>query len=163
MVQRDYGYNQPLGLPGGIYDLSPKKIVTRTTDPNVSVKPGMGLVRGASEGETVKLPVTGTAADKFEGILVHGSKQLEQTMNGAVATAGSDTVGLMQRGRIWGLIASTATIAYGKGVALILSGENVGRFTDASDESESQKVALPDVIFTGRADKDNEIAVIEMK
>lgn len=57
MVQRDYGYNQPLGLPGGIFDLSVKDIVTRVTDPGVSVKPGMGMVKGASAGETVKLPV----------------------------------------------------------------------------------------------------------
>ena len=50
MVQRDYGYNQPLGLPGGIFDLSVKDIVTRVTDPGVSVKPGMGMVKGASAG-----------------------------------------------------------------------------------------------------------------
>ena len=163
MVQRDYGYNQPLGLPGGIFDLSVKDIVTRVTDPGVSVKPGMGMVKGASAGETVKLPVTGSTAADFEGIFVHGSKQLEHNMAGVVGTEGGDTVGLMKKGRIWALIADTATTTYGRAAALILSGDNVGKLTDTADSEETSKVALTGVTFTGKADTDNGIAVVEMK
>lgn len=163
MAQRDYGYNQPLGVPGGIFDLSPKKILSRVTDEGVSAKPGMGLVRGVTPGETVKLPKTGAKAADFEGVFVHGSKQLEHSMSGTVATEGADTVGIMTAGRIWVLIASTATTDYGTGAALIISGDNAGKFTDASDAGETGKVALTGVIFIGIVDADNGIAVAEIK
>ena len=163
MVQKDYGFQQPLGLPGGIYDLSDKDIVSRTTDPGVSAKPGMGLVKGATAGETVKLPATGSTAADFEGIFVHGSKQMEHNMEGAVACDGGDTVVLMRKGRIWALVADTATPTYGTGAALILSGDNAGKLTDTADEEENSKVALTGVTFTGKADADNGIAVVEMK
>lgn len=163
MAQRDYGYNQPLGVPGGIFDLSPKKILSRVTDEGVTVKPGMGLVRGASAGETVKIPASETTAAEFEGVFIHGSKQLENSMSGIVAAEGADTVGVMTAGRIWVLVASTATTDYGTGVALITSGDSVGKFTDASDADETKKVALSGVTFIGVADTDNGIAVIDIK
>lgn len=162
MVQRDYGYNQPLGLPGGIFDLSAKRIVTRTIDPKVASKPGMGLVAGAAAGETVKLPSSGAAADTFEGVFVHGSKQMEHQMDGTVQTAGGEAVGLMQKGRIWALTAESATITYGKAAALITNGANTGKFTDSGDSKESAKVAIPGAKFLGKADKPNGIAVIEL-
>ena len=165
MRQTDYGYNQPLGLPGGIFDLSSKSIVTRTVDPNCYVKAGMGLVVGATAGETVKLPATGATAATFEGVYVHGSKQVEYQMNGTVSTGEGSVVGVMNKGKIWALIASTATTTYGKGVALILTGDNAGKFTDADDADETSKVALTNVVFLGseRTDAENGIAVIEMK
>mgnify|MGYP001314763667 FL=1 len=45
MSQTNYGFNMALGVPGGIYDLSPHHIVSETLDSGVSAKPGMGLVR----------------------------------------------------------------------------------------------------------------------
>lgn len=163
MSQTNYGFNMALGVPGGIYDLSPHHIVSETLDDGASVNPGMGLVRGATAGETVKLPVTASTAAEFEGVFVNGSKQLEHDTKGNVAAVGADTVGIMKSGRIWALIASTATVAYAGGVALITEGENAGKFTDASDASETKKVALTGVTFTGKIDKDNGIAVIEIK
>ena len=163
MAQRDYGYNQPLGVPGGIFDLSPKKILSRVTDEGVNAKPGMGLVRGVTAGETVKIPETGAKAAEFEGVFVHGSKQLEHSMTGTVATEGADTVGIMTAGRIWVLAASTATTAYGTGAALIISGDNAGKFTDVSDANEAGKIGLDGVAFIGIADADNGIAVVEIK
>ena len=80
-----------------------------------------------------------------------------------MAAAGADTVGIMKSGRIWVLIASTATVAYAGGVALITEGGNAGKFTDASDASETKKVTLTGVTFTGKTDEDNGIAVIEIK
>ena len=61
--------------------------------------------------------------------------------------------------------ATTATTTYGKGVALILTGDNAGKFTDADDADETSKVALTNVVFLGseRTDAENGIAVIEMK
>ena len=163
MSQTNYGFNMALGVPGGIYDLSPHHIVSETLDSGVSAKPGMGLVRGATAGETVKLPVTASTAAEFEGVFVNGSKQLEHDANGSVAAVGADTVGVMKSGRIWALIASTATVAYSEGVALITEGTNAGNFTDDSDASETKKEELTGVTFTGKVDKENGIAVIEIK
>lgn len=162
MRQMDYGYNQPLGLPGGIYDLSDKTIVTRVTDPGVEAKTGMGFVQGAKAGKTVALPSETSTAAAFEGIFVHGSKNMEHDLDGVVATAGGDAVGVMQKGRIWGLVASTATTTYGVAVALITGGANAGKFTDSADAAETKKVALG-AKFTGVADAVNGIAVIELR
>ena len=84
-------------------------------------------------------------------------------MAGVVGTEGGDTVGLMKKGRIWAIIADTATTTYGTAAALILSGDNVGKLTDTADSEETSKVALTGVTFTGKADTDNGIAVVEMK
>ena len=165
MRQTDYGYTQPLGIPGGIFDLSSKTIVTRTVDPGTEIKAGMGLVVGATAGETVKKAATGAAAETFEGVIVHGSKQMEHKMNGTVSADEGSVIGLMQKGRIWVLIASTATTTSGKEVALILAGDHAGMFTSADDSREASKVALTNVVFLGaeKTDKDNGIAVIELR
>lgn len=162
MRQMDYGFNQPLGIPGGIFDLSRKDIATRTLDAGMSSKPGMGLVIGATAGETVKPPAAGETAAQFEGVFVHGSANLEQDMDGIVAAKGGTALGVMKRGRIWGIIAPTATTTYGKAVALIISGKNVGKFTDSGDAAETPKVTLTGAKFIGKADADNLIAVVEL-
>ncbi|MCD8364448.1 MAG: hypothetical protein LUC83_01285 [Clostridiales bacterium] len=161
MRQTDYGYNQPLGIPGGIFDLGGKRIVTRTIDEDVAVKPGMGLVQGATAGETVALPDSSATADVFEGILVHGSVNLEHDMDGVVQADNCQAIGAMQHGRIWASIVETATVAYGSSVALITDGDNVGKFTDADDSSEATKVTI-DAKFIGKVDTDNLIAVVEL-
>ena len=162
MAQRDYGFNMPFGLPGGIYDLSPKMVLTRTLDSGSSVKPGMGLVKGATGGETVKAVESGSTAPDFEGIFVNGSKQLEHGANGTAAV-GADTVGVMMEGHIWGLVVSTAKITYGGAVALITDGDNAGWFTDSTDSAETSKVSLTGATFTGVKDADNKIAVIKLR
>lgn len=165
MRQTDYGYNQPLGIPGGIFDLSSRSIVTRTVDPNCDIKAGMGVVIGATAGETVKTPATGATAATFEGVFVHGSKQMEHQMDGAASTGEGSAIGVMRKGRIWAMVASTATTTYGKAVALILSGDNAGKFTDSGDSKEASKVALTNVVFLGteKSDMENGIAVIELR
>lgn len=161
MAQRDYGFAQPLGIPGGIYDLSDKRIVTRTLDKDVVVKTGMGMIKGTKAGETVTVASAGATKDKFEGVVVHGSVNLEHGMDGTVVASGYDTIGLMQNGSIWAAVAPTATTTYGTNAALILAGEHVGMFTSSDDAKEASKVAL-DAIFTGKADADNGIAVIRL-
>ena len=161
MAQLDYGYNIPAGLPGGIYDLSDKKIVTRRIDENVETKPGLGLVVGTTAGETAAAPTSSSTADDFEGIFVHGSKNMENDMDGVAATGGYESIGIMQKGRIWALIVDTATISYKAGVALIVEGDNAGKFTSTDDTSETT-VTLSDAVFTGVSDTENGIAVIEL-
>ena len=60
-----------------------------------------------------------------------------------------------------GVSAVTATTDYGKVVALITDGDNVGMFTDSGDASETTKVTLEGK-FLGVADEENGIAVIEI-
>ena len=162
MAWTDYGYQIPAGLPGGIYDLSDKQIATRQVDADTEVKPGMGVVVGATAGETVAAVSSGSAADDFEGVFVHGSKNLEYDVNGEAATGGYESIGVMQKGKIWVLIADTATTTYKNAAALITDGDNAGKFTDSGDTSETSVVALSDAIFTGVADADNGIAVIQL-
>lgn len=161
MRQTDYGYSQPLGIPGGIFDLGNKRIVTRVIDEDVAVKPGMGLVQGETAGETVALPDSAATADLFEGIMVHGSANLEHDMKGVVQADNCQAIGAMQHGRIWASIVETATVAYGGSVALITDGDNAGKFTDADDASEATKVTI-DAKFIGKVDADNLIAVVEL-
>lgn len=161
MRQTDYGYALPRGVAGGIYDLSLKSIVTRLLDAGVQAVPGCGYVVGATPGQTVAAAQSTSTAANFEGVFVHGSKNLENDRNGVVAAAGADAVGIMIHGRIWVAVADTATTDYGKVVALITDGDNVGMFTDSGDASETTKVTLEGK-FLGVADEENGIAVIEI-
>ena len=162
MRQTSYNYSIPLGVPGGIYDLSGKEIVTRLLDDGVQASPGLGLVNGKQPGMTVAKPIsTATVAD-FEGVFVNGSKNLENDQNGYVVAKGSDALGVMRQGKIWASIVDSATISYGKKVAFITDGDNAGCFTDEDDASEATKVTI-NATFNGKVDKNNGIAAIELK
>lgn len=162
MRQFDYGYAIPSGLPGGIFDLSNKEVVTRLLDNGTETGPGMGLVKGANLGDTVANPTATTASDDFEGVFVNGSKNLENDRYGNAVVKGADAMGIMRYGKIWVNIAGTATIGYGKKVAFITDGNNAGKFTDEADDSEVTKVTI-NAQFNGNVDKENGIAVIELK
>lgn len=162
MRQTSYNYSIPLGVPGGIYDLSGKEIVTRLLDDGVQVSPGLGMVKGKKPGMTVTKPISTASVADFEGVFVNGSKNLENNQNGYVAAKGSDALGIMRQGKIWVSIIDTTTIVYGKNVAIITDGDNAGCFTDESDTTEATKVTI-NAKFNGKVDKDNGIAVIELK
>ncbi len=162
MRQTSYNYSIPLGVPGGIFDLSGKEIVTRLLDDGVEASPGSGLVKGKQPGMTVAKPISTASAADFEGVFVNGSKNLENDQNGYVAAKGSDALGIMRQGKIWVSIVDTATISYGTKVAIITDGDNAGCFTDEVDASEATKVTI-NAKFNGKVDKDNGIAVIELK
>ena len=162
MRQTSYNYSIPLGVPGGIYDLSGKDIVTRLLDDGVESSPGLGLVKGNQPGMTVAKPTSTASVADFEGVFVNGSKNLENDQNGYVAAKGYDALGIMRQGKIWVSIIDTPTINYGKNVAIITDGDNAGRFTDEADTSEVTKVTI-NAKFNGKVDKDNGIAVIELK
>jgi len=159
-LRNDYGYAIPKGIAGGIFDLSLKNIFTYTIDEGNEMVPGMGVVSGITKGETVKLPVSGSIADDFEGVFVHGSKQLENSKDGKVSASDYDAIGVMQKGRIWVIIAPGTTIAAKGKAYLVTDGDNVGTFTDAGNATESDKVGVL-ATFTGVSDADNNIAVIE--
>lgn len=161
MRQTDYGFALPRGVAGGIYDLSPKSIVTRLLDAGVKAVPGLGYVVGATPGQTVAAVQSASTAANFEGVFVHGSKNLENDRNGVVEAAGADAIGIMKHGRIWVAVAETATTSYGKTVALITDGDNAGMFTDSADAAETTKVTLEGK-FIGVADEERSIAVIEI-
>ena len=162
MRQFDYGYAIPSGVPGGIYDLSNKEVVTRLLDDGEETVPGMGLVQGAKPGDTVKSPTGVTTSDDFDGIFVNGSKNLENDRYGNAVAKGANALGIMKHGKIWANIAGTTTVSYGKKVAFITDGDNAGKFTDEANDSEATKVTI-DAKFNGKVDKENGIAVIELK
>lgn len=162
MRQLDYGYAIPSGVPGGIFDLSDKEVVTRLLDDDREAVPGVGLVMGKRPGETVTNPTSAATAKDFEGVFVNGSKNLENDRNGLVYAKGADALGIMRKGKIWVLIAETTSPKYGDKVAFITSGENVGKFTNENDAAEADKVTI-NAQFNSKSDKVNGIAVIELK
>jgi len=159
-VRYDYGYAIQKGVAGGIFDLSLKNIFTFTIDEGNEIVPGMGVVSGITKGETVKLPDDSSTAGDFEGVFVHGSKQLENTRDGKVSASGNDPIGVMQKGRIWVAIAPDTTVTAKAKVYLVISGDNAGCFANVENATESNKIELT-ATFTGVADTDNNIAVIE--
>ncbi|MGL5433800.1 MAG: structural cement protein Gp24 [Lachnospiraceae bacterium] len=162
MRQTNYGYTIPAGVPGGLFDLSDKKIETRILDDGMVTAPGLGLVKGSRPGETVANPTSAATADTFEGVFVNGSKNLENDQNGVVAAIGANALGLMQHGKIWVQVVDTVTTTYKKKVALITDGDNAGMFTDEDDTAEATKITI-EAQFTGKADKASGIAAIELK
>jgi hypothetical protein len=130
MAQTSYNYTMQRAVPGGAVDTSPHSIVARANGETVKgkVKFGMGVVQGATPGTDVKLPVTNSTADLFEGIVSTGVAEMDK--DGAVALRGTDTLGVMRWGKRWVRVPDGLTIAYGEPLYLIISGNNAGYFTN---------------------------------
>ena len=148
MVQTKYGFNTPIGQPGGLYDLSPVEIdaFLNESDDGV-VKFGMGVVKGTEAGTSVKLPKSGATAADFEGI-VNNRRTTENDVNGGPVIRNKATVGVLRYGRIYGLLAEGAQPAYGGVPYLVVSGDDAGCFTDSSVGT----VAVKGRFLTGAVD-----------
>lgn len=155
MVQTTYKYSTPLGQPGGLYDMSWHEIDSFANENNDGVmKFGMGVVRGTSAGKQVKVPVSGSAAGDFEGIVVNKPAS-ENTLTGGPQMKKNCTVGVMRYGRIYGLLATGVTPTYGAAVYLVKTGDDAGCFTT----SDSGTVAIKGRFLGGASDG---IAPIEL-
>ncbi len=128
-VQTSYSYENPSGIAGGIYDLAPYEVNSRASEADAGkIKFGYGVVAGtASNG--VKLPAATT--DEFEGVVVH--KAHEEERDGSIVLATGETFGVMRHGRIWARVDASVTIAKGDKLYLIVTGDNAGCFTNATE------------------------------
>lgn len=140
MGQKTYGYNTPVGIPGGIYDLNDYISNTRINEEkDGKLLFGVGVIIGSEAGNEVALPVEGATAAQFEGVVMNtGTTEMDKY--GKVAIPERATVGIMSRGRIWARVSEDAIPEYGKTLYLIIEGDNAGFFTTAEDEA--TKIAL---------------------
>lgn len=141
-VQTSYNYSTPKGVAGSLFDLAPYSIDSRINGESAvgTLKFGMGAVRGATPGSDVKIPTSSATADVFEGVVLTGFNT-QMNMDGVVEILPSQTVGILRYGKAWVRIKSGITVAYGDPLYLIISGDNAGLFTVASD-SASTKIAI---------------------
>lgn len=136
-VQTTYRFSPSRGVAGGLYDMSPRAVNSRTTECEINF--GIGLMQGSTPGTNVTIPVAASTAAAFEGIALNGGAQ-EMDMEGAVKVAKSRTVSVLRYGRAWVRVEPEAEVKYGDGLYLIVDGDNAGRFTSA--DSTETKIAL---------------------
>ena len=136
MVQTTYKYSTPLGQPGGLVDMSWHEIDSFHNENEDGVmKFGMGVVRGTTAGKQVKVPVAASTSATFEGVVVNKPASENQMFDGGPQIRNKATVGVMRYGRIYGLLATGITPAYGDAVYLVKSGDDAGCFTNASGDT----------------------------
>ena len=136
-VQTSYSYSTSRGIPGGIYDLSPRAVNSRMAEEKMTF--GIGVVQGSIPGSNIAVPTSAAAPADFDGISVNGGTQELDLEGKAVVQAGT-TVSVMRYGRVWVRIEADAEIAYGDDLYLITDGDNAGRFTNKT--SGETKIAV---------------------
>lgn len=158
-IRTNYGYSSNKGIPGGLVDMSPRKVNTRTAEE--AIRFGMGVVRGTSAGVQVKLPVAASTAAQFEGVALNGGTN-EFDLEGKVVVNPAGNLSVMRWGSVWVRIPADLTIAYGDSVYLITSGDDAGCFTNAAADSgdDFTTVAIKGVFLS--ADSVAGIAAVEL-
>lgn len=155
MVQTNYGFNTPIGQPGGLYDLSPVEIDSFLNEAATGALGfGMGVVKGTAAGTGVALPGSSSAAVDFEGIVVN-RRTTENNDDGVPVIKNKATVGVLRYGRIYVKLATGADPAYGEALYMVKTGDDAGCFTDSS----SSTVAIKGRFLTAAIDG---IAAVEL-
>jgi hypothetical protein len=147
-VQTTYGFSFPKGVPGGLFDLSAHEVATRQTEGN-GISFGVGVVVGTNKGTDVTLPAASSAAEDFEGVVIHNSAMVEMDMENRVVIGDKRTIGCLQHGRVWVKTGEKAVPAYKEAVYLITDGEEAGCFTTSDDPA--TKIAV-NAVFLGETD-----------
>ncbi len=123
-AQTKYGYATPSGVPGGLFDLAPYEVNTRTNEEEAGkLKFGHGAVVGASAGNGIKLPAS--TSDLFEGVVVHKAHELGA--DNTVSIAKGEALSVIRVGKVW--VRVDGDVAVNDKVYLIASGDNAGCFT----------------------------------
>lgn len=127
-AQMNYNFSTPKGVVGGKYDLAFDEVVTRSNEnENGVMKFGLAVAQGTNVGHGVIVPVTGTTADKIEGITL--CTPTEQDTDGNVVIKKNATLGIMKHGNVWGRLANGVTPVYGNTAYVVVSGDDAGAFT----------------------------------
>jgi hypothetical protein len=154
-MQLSYSYNTPMGAAGGIVDLAPHYIASFTNEAaNGAMAFGLGVVKGTAAGKGVKIPVAGSSATDFEGIVTN-RRTTELDLEGNLSLRTKCALGVMRYGVIYALLAEGATPEYGDAVYMVKTGDDAGKFTDSS----SSTVAIKGRFLSGA---DNGVAIVEL-
>lgn len=158
-MQTAYGYNTPAGVPGGLFDLSNNDIVARSNEAETGkMKFGLGVTQGTDAGVGVKIPVSADTVDRFEGITVYqASTELDR--EGKIAIPNKATLSIMNYGKVYARVASSATVTYGSTAYLVTDGDEAGCFTNKDDATATSKVEIKGRFITAASDG---LAVIEL-
>lgn len=159
-VQKAYSFSTPVGVAGGLYDLTDYVIDTRTVESeNGVMKLGMGVVQGSVPGANIDVPASDSVAADFEGITVNGFTQ-QHDLEGKITLNKGQSVGVLRHGRIWARVADSAAPAYGDPVYMSIAEADAGLFY--SSEQPGTTVLIAGATFiTGKGTGD--LAVIEIK
>lgn len=160
MKQMNYGFSTPVGIAGGLYDLSGYVCDSFSNGEDSDVlKHGMGIVKGSKPG-IAALPAAGSTISDFEGVLLNGVTT-EHSIEGGVTVKNGQTLGIIRQGRVWVRTTEDAVPAYGKAVLLVKSGDNAGLFTTAEDTDESANTMAINAKFLTEKGSGN-IAAVEL-
>lgn len=153
-IRNNYSYSGS-SIPGGIVDMSPRKVNSRTAEEKIGF--GLGVVVGETAGTSVKLPVANSTAAQFEGVALNGGTN-EFDLEGKVVVNKGGAMSVMRFGNVYVRVAADAEPAYGDDAYLIVDGDEAGYFTneapasiavhedDGKDDTETTTPATPTVI-----------------
>lgn len=132
-AQLNYNYSTPKGVPGGKFDIAFDEVVTRNNENEDGVmKYGMAVATGTKAGVTVKVPTAETTKEQIEGIAI-ALPNTEQDMKGNVIVKKNRSLSIMKKGNIWGRLATGITPTCGAKAYVVISGDDAGSFTTASE------------------------------
>lgn len=153
MAQTSYSYKTPNGHAGLIYDISMHVVETRRNEnADGEMHFGVGVVKGTTAGEQVKLPTSASVAADFEGVTLNG-ETTEFATTGAVTIRNDAALSVLTKGKVWVKVTDGAVPAYGATAYLVVSGTDAGKFT-------SDTASGIDVGAKFATAKDNGLAVI---
>ena len=160
MKQMSYNFSTPVGIAGGLYDLTGYVCDSYNNGAeDGALKHGMGVVVTDTPG-VAQLPTEASTILNFEGVLLNGLIT-EHNLDGDVVVKKGHTVGVIKQGRVWARLAESAVPAYGKAVLLITKGKNAGLFTSADDDDEKANAIAINAKFLTEKGSGN-IAVVEV-
>jgi hypothetical protein len=82
----------------------------------------------------VKVPVAGSGATDFEGVVVN-RRTTENAIDGGPIIKKKATVGVLRYGRIYVQLATGAAPSYGAAVYMVKNGDDAGCFTESSSST----------------------------
>ena len=155
-AQTTYRWDTVMGAAGGIVDLAPYAIDTFANEENDGVmKFGIAVVGGTAADQCKVVTSTSEEAD-FLGVSVN-NRTTELAINGDLTIASKASVGVMRWGRVYVRVAHGLTIVPGTAAYVITSGNDVGKFTNASSGTLAVKAR-----FLSACDGAADIAMVEL-
>ena len=130
-AQQTYGYQTPKGIAGGLFDISPYRIDSRSNGEETpgALLYGMGVVQGESPGKNILKPTATDEPDVFEGVAMTGFTT-QMDMLGKVTVMPRQTIGILRWGKAWVRVADGVVPEYGEPLHLIVDGAEAGFFTN---------------------------------
>lgn len=156
-AQTNYNHLAPIGLAGGIVDLSPYSIDTFLNEEETGkMKFGIGAFKGDVVGNGIKLPTSESKAADFEGITV-SSRTTEFDTEGKLSVKKNAAVGVMTYGKVYARVAKGASPEHGDAVYIVKSGDEAGYVTNVSEG------AIPIAArFVGKLDSSANVAPVKL-